>query len=198
MKRIVLATKNEGKVKEFKSIFDFDGIEIVSLNNLKYEGDIEETGITFEENALIKAKEISLMLNEIVISDDSGLEVLALNNEPGIYSARYAGDIHDDKLNNALLVKNLENVSDTSARYVCAIAIYNPNGSFRVVREECNGKIIRTPKGTNGFGYDPYFYFEDKKKTFAELSLSEKNEVSHRAKAIRRMKEEVNEDFSFK
>lgn len=186
MEEIIIATKNEGKKREFASILK--EYHIVSLNDLGYHDDIVEDGKTFKENAIIKASTIAKKYNKPVISDDSGLEVFSLNNEPGIYSARYAGDMHDDKLNNALLIKNLMNKENRDCRYVCAIALCYPDGRNIVVEDYCYGKIILTPKGNGGFGYDPYFYLEEYGKTMAELSLEEKNKISHRGKAIRKLR----------
>lgn len=197
MKKIILASHNLGKVREFKSMFDSKEITIVSLDEAGYDLDIEETGTTFAENALIKAKTIAEAMNMITIADDSGLEVYALNMAPGVYSARYAGG-HDDLKNNELLLKNLKGIENRKARYVCDICIYNPNGEYRIVSDTCEGIIIDTKRGSNGFGYDPYFYFPKINKTFAEISLEEKNLYSHRAKAIRKLKEIVNKDFTFK
>lgn len=197
MKTVVIATNNMNKVREFQSLFPKDGIEFKSLKELGYEKEIDETGSTFEENAVIKAKQVAKDLKLTAISDDSGLEVEALGNAPGIYSARYAGG-HDDARNNALLLKNLAGVENRKARYVCAVCICQPDGEYRVVRGVCEGKIIDEAKGQNGFGYDPYFYTEEFRMTFAELSLEQKNTVSHRAKALRAILEICNEDFSFK
>lgn len=197
MKTIVIATNNLNKVKEFKSIFNNDNIEFKSLKEIGYDKDIIEDGNTFKENALIKAKAVADDLNVIAISDDSGLEVEALNGAPGIFSARYAGG-HNDEDNNALLLKNLKGVENRKARYVCAICIYHPNGDYRVIEEYCYGKIIDDRRGVNGFGYDPYFYVSEFNKTLAEVTLEEKNTISHRAKAIRKILEICNEDFSFK
>ena len=197
MKKIVIATNNMHKVREFKSLFPNGDYEIMSLKDIGYNKEIIEDGKTFEENAIIKARQVSLDLNVIAISDDSGLEVKALNNEPGIYSARYASG-HDDEENNKLLLKKLKGVEDRKARYVCAICVYHPDNTYRVVTETCEGLIIDERRGTNGFGYNPYFYIEQFQKTFAEVSLEQKNTISHRAKALRKIKEICNEDFSFK
>lgn len=194
---IVIATNNQNKVREFKSLFQNSNVEFKTLKELNYTKEIVEDGLTFKENALIKAKTVAKDLNLVTISDDSGLEVEALNNEPGIYSARYAGT-HNDYDNNKLLLKNLKGIKNRKARYVCAICVYHPKGDYRIVEETCNGIIIDDARGENGFGYDPYFYFEEFNKTFAEISLEEKNEVSHRSKALRSLKEILNEDFSFK
>lgn len=197
MKTIVIATNNQNKVREFKSLFPNQNIEFKTLKELGYTKEIKENGNTFEENAILKAKQVALDLGITAISDDSGLEVEALNNEPGIYSARYAGG-HDDTANNALLIKNLQGVENRNARYVCAICVYHPDGEYRTIVEDCRGRIIEDAKGENGFGYDPYFYVEEFGKTFAEVSIDQKNTISHRAKALRKIMDICNEDFSFK
>ena len=193
--RIVVATNNQGKLKEFRSIFV--NHEVLGLKDLNYQKEIIEEGNTFEENALKKAKQVSKDLNTIAIADDSGLEVEALNNEPGIYSARYSKE-QTDEANNKLLIKNLKNKENRNAQYVCAICIYYPNDEYLIVKDTCKGKIIDEPHGTNGFGYDPYFYSYDCNKTFAEITLEEKNKYSHRAKALRKLGEMINEDLSIK
>ncbi len=195
MKKIVFATNNINKVKEFKSLFNNKDLEFLTLKEINYDKEIIEDGTTFEENALIKARQVSRDLNCIAISDDSGLEVRALNYAPGIYSARYAGT-HNDEDNNSLLIKNLKGIKDRYARYVCAICVYFPNGLYLISKEICEGEIIDERKGTNGFGYDPYFYFKEFKKTFAEIPLETKNLVSHRAKAIRKLRGMLDEDFN--
>lgn len=193
--KIVIATNNKNKVREFKSLFK--NIEFLSLSDINYTKEIIEDGKTFEENALIKARQIAKELGVIAISDDSGLEVDALNGAPGIYSARYAGG-HNDEDNNKLLLKNLEGVKNRKARYVCAICVCQPNLDYRIVRGTVEGRIIDERRGSEGFGYDPYFYVDEFKKTFAEVSLEQKNTISHRARALRKIKEILNEDFSFK
>ena len=186
MKMVVIATNNKNKVREFKSILNTNKIEFKTLSEIGYDKDIVEDGKSFKENAIIKARTIALELNTIAISDDSGLECLGLNNEPGIYSARYAGT-HNDDDNNKLLIKNLQNVSDRRARYVCAICLYHPNGDYRVVEGVVDGEIIDTPRGENGFGYDPIFYYPPLHKTSAMMTLEEKNKYSHRAKALKKL-----------
>lgn len=193
--KIVIATNNKNKVREFKSLFK--NVEFLSLSDINYTKEIIEDGKTFEENALIKARQIAKELGVIAISDDSGLEVDALNGAPGIYSARYAGG-HNDEDNNKLLLKNLEGVKNRKARYVCAICVCHPNLDYRIVRGTVEGRIIDERRGSEGFGYDPYFYVDEFKKTFAEVSLEQKNTISHRARALRKIKEILNEDFSFK
>lgn len=197
LKTVVIATNNKNKVREFKSLLGNDNIEFKTLNEIGYDKEIIEDGNTFEENAYIKASQVAKDLGVIAISDDSGLEVEALNNAPGIYSARYAGT-HNDEDNNALLIKNLKGIENRNARYACAICICYPDGNYKTVIEYCNGQIIDDRRGTNGFGYDPYFYIPEFGKTFAEVPLEKKNTISHRAKAIRHLKELLNEDFSLK
>lgn len=198
MVKVILATNNQNKVREFRSLFNSDEIELLSLKDIGFTGEIDETGSTFAENAFIKASTIAKMYNTIAISDDSGLEVEALGWAPGIYSARFAGVEHSDESNNALLVQKLKNVNNKKARYVCAICICKPDMDFRIAEGKCYGEIILEPKGENGFGYDPYFYFPELKKTFAEISLDEKNKYSHRAKALRRVCEVCDENLNFK
>ena len=195
MSMVVIATNNKNKVREFKSIINNPNIEFKTLSEIGYTEDIIEDGNSFIENALIKARKVSKDLGVIAIADDSGLEVRALNWAPGIYSARYAGT-HNDEDNNALLIKNLKGVKDRYARYACAIAVCYPNGDELTEIAYCEGEIIDERRGTNGFGYDPYFYVEKFGKTLAEVSLEEKNTISHRSKALRQIKERINEDFS--
>lgn len=195
MSVIVLATKNKDKLKEFQNLFPNQTFK--SLLELAPEEEIEETGASFVENAILKAKTIALKYHVTVLADDSGLEVEALNGAPGIYSARYAVP-HNDQANNALLIQNLKGKRNRRARYVCALCVCHATGEYRTIVESCEGQILESPRGQNGFGYDPYFYVESFQKTFAELSLEQKNQISHRAKAIRRLKELCNEDFSFK
>ncbi|MGM9969041.1 MAG: XTP/dITP diphosphatase [Anaeroplasma sp.] len=194
---IILATNNKNKVREIKSVFNNDMILFKTLDEIGFNEEIDETGKSFVENAIIKAKYISKKYKAIALSDDSGLEVKALNNEPGIYSARYAGT-HNDEDNNQLLLKNLQGIEERDARYVCAICVYYPDDTYLTTEEYCYGKIIDDRRGKNGFGYDPYFYVEEFGKTLAEVSLDDKNRISHRAKALRALKEKLNEDFSIK
>lgn len=195
MRKIVIATKNQGKLKEFKSLFSEKKYSILGLEDIHYDKNIIEDGQSFKENAMIKAKQVGEELGMITISDDSGLEVFSLNNEPGIYSARYAG-IHDDNANNQLLLERIKDKKDKGCRYVCAIAIYFPHKEMKVVEEYCYGEITLKAKGQNGFGYDPYFLLPEYQKTMAEISLYEKNKISHRAKALRKLQEVLNEDFT--
>ena len=188
MKQVVIATKNKGKAKDFEALFGPFGYEVVTMFEVAPEVEIEETGTTFEENAILKAETLAKMLGQIVIADDSGLAIDALNGEPGVYSARYAGD-HDDEAN---MVKVLENMKDVpedqrTARFCCALAIAGPNMETKTVFGTCEGMIAHEKKGTNGFGYDPIFYVPALEKHMAELSAEEKGAISHRGNAIRKL-----------
>ena len=181
--KIIAATKNKNKRREFGEILK--GFEIISQEEAGVDIDVEETGTTFEENSMLKAKAIFEATGITAIADDSGLCVDALGGEPGIYSARYGGEGLDDKGRTALLLKNMENVPDEkrSARFVCVITLVGNEGII-TARGECEGKIDYSPKGENGFGYDPVFFVEQFGKTMAEVSPEEKNAISHRGKAL--------------
>ena len=189
--KIIAATQNKNKVREFGEILS--GFEILTEKDAGVDIDVEETGTTFEENSMLKAKAVFAATGLPSIADDSGLEVDALGGEPGIYSARYGGAGLDDEGRVRLLLKNMENVadSDRTARFVCAITYIDSDGVI-TVRGECEGVITRAPRGQNGFGYDPVFYIESLGKTTAELPADEKNAVSHRGKALRLLKEKLN------
>ena len=187
--RIVFATGNAGKIKEIRMIMEDTGLEVVSMKDAGIKADIEENGKTYEENALIKARAVAAFTKDIVMADDSGLEIDALNKEPGIYSARYLGEDTPYSIKNANLIQRLEGVPEEkrTARFVCAIAAVLPDGT----RATIEGRIGYEEKGTNGFGYDPIFYVPEFGKTTAELTEEEKNQVSHRGKALELMKEEL-------
>jgi XTP/dITP diphosphohydrolase len=196
-KKIIFATGNAGKMKEIKAVFsDFDG-EILSMKEAGVDCDIEENGTSFEENALIKAKAIWERTGAIVLADDSGLEVDYLNKEPGIYSARYLGEDTPYDVKNKIIMERLEGVpkEQRTARFVCAIAAVLPDGSEKTVRQTIEGYIGYEQKGENGFGYDPIFVVPEYEKTTAELTMEEKNAISHRGKALRAMKEELKGDI---
>lgn len=193
MSTIVVATSNLGKLKEFKDLFQED--EILSLVDIGYHKEILETGTTFEENALLKAKQVSVDTGHIVLADDSGLEVDALGGAPGVYSARYSLE-RTTEGNNKKLIQELSGISNRSAQFVCVLCLYFPDGRYILARGECKGNITYEPSGTNGFGYDPYFYLEEYQKTMAELPLSIKNRISHRAIAKQKLLEKIYEDFS--
>lgn len=193
---IVIASNNKNKIREFKKIFENTNFNVLSIAEVGIDLDVEETGKTFEENALIKAKAFSEALNMPAIADDSGLCVDALDGAPGVYSARFAGDGHDDLKNNEKLMSLMKDKENRKARYVCAICFYNQNGKYIVVSDVCEGLITDEPKGNNGFGYDPYFYVSEFNKTMAELTLDEKNTISHRSKALEKFKREYEKTFS--
>ena len=187
--KIVLASRNAHKIKElyaFLSPID-PSIEILSLDDIGFVGDIEENGTTFEENALIKAQTVADM-GYIGIADDSGLAVDALDGAPGVYSARYAGGHGDDHANNMLLLEHIKDVPDErrTAQFVSVIACAFPGGSHApiVCRGECPGTILHAYRGNGGFGYDPLFYYAPFDKTYAEMTPEEKNQISHRANAM--------------
>lgn len=182
--KVLLASNNGHKIKEIKEILG-DFFDVVSLREAGVESDPEETGATFEENARIKAVAGMKASGMPCIADDSGLEVFALDGLPGVMSARYAGGHGDDSANNEKLLRELENASDRSARYVCVICMAFPNGHEIVARGECRGTILKEARGEGGFGYDPLFFFPQFGKTFAEITAEEKNEVSHRKAALR-------------
>ena len=182
--KVLLASNNGHKIKEIKEILG-DFFDVVSLREAGVESDPEETGATFEENARIKAVAGMKASGMPCIADDSGLEVFALDGLQGVMSARYAGGHGDDSANNEKLLRELENASDRSARYVCVICMAFPNGHEIVARGECRGTILKEARGEGGFGYDPLFFFPQFGKTFAEITAEEKNEVSHRKAALR-------------
>ena len=185
--RIVLASRNKHKIGELQALLEryIPSIEVLSLDDIGFEGEIVEDGSTFEENAMIKARAIADM-GYIGLGDDSGLCVDALDGEPGIFSARYAGEHGDDAANNTLLLKNLSDKADRRARFVCVIACAFPNNEKQalICRGETEGVIIDEYRGNAGFGYDPLFYYEPMKKTYAEMTADEKNTISHRGRAM--------------
>ncbi len=185
MLNIVIASNNLNKIKEIKKIYP--NINFQSLKELNILDEAVEDGLTFKENSYKKANYIAKKYNVIALADDSGLCVKALNGKPGVKSARYASD-HDDLANNLKLVKNMQNKKNMKAYYACAITICLPNGKSYIKEKKCYGKIVLTPSGDNGFGYDPYFYIPKLHKTMASITLEEKNLISHRAKALRSLK----------
>ena len=185
--KIVFASANKNKIREVQVLMSEllgDDVEVLSLADIGYFDDIEETGETFEENALIKAR-VAAGFGYIGIADDSGLAVDALNGAPGVYSARYCGYHGSDEENNAKLLRELEGFSDRSAAYVCAIACAFPDGREPIVTKgDVRGEILTSPRGNGGFGYDPLFWYDPYGSTFAEITPEQKNAISHRAKAI--------------
>lgn len=197
-KRIIFATGNQNKMKEIKMILSDLGMEIISMKEAGIDVDVEENGTTFEENALIKARAIAKCLpSDIILADDSGLEIDYLNKEPGIYSARYAGKDTSYDLKNQMLIDRLDGVPDEkrTARFVCAIAAVFPDGTEEVVREAMEGRIGYKIAGANGFGYDPIFYLPEFGMTSAEITPEQKNEVSHRGKALRSMRKVMEKKY---
>lgn len=193
IEKMIFATGNEGKLREIRMILGDLGAEILSLKEAGIQADVEENGTTFEENAVIKATEIMKLTGQIVLADDSGLEVDALNKEPGIYSARYMGHDTSYHIKNQNIIDRLEGKTgeERNARFVCAIAAAFPDGRVITSRATMEGQIGYEEKGTNGFGYDPIFYLPDHHCYSGELPLEEKNRLSHRGKALRMMKEEL-------
>ncbi len=189
---IVLSTRNQGKISEFRQMAKGFEIELKGLNDFGPIPEVEEDGRTFEENALKKARFTARVLGLPAIADDSGLVVKALGGEPGIYSARYSGKNATDEDNNAKLVKKIQNIKERDAQFMCVIAIAVPRGPALIYTGTCNGIILDRPAGSNGFGYDPLFYYPPLKKTFAEMSPEEKNLVSHRGRAMTEIKDEFN------
>ncbi len=197
-KRIIFATGNQNKMKEIKMILSDLGMEILSMKEAGIDVDVEENGTTFEENALIKARAIAERLpSDIILADDSGLEIDYLNKEPGIYSARYAGKDTSYDIKNQMLIDRLEGVPDEkrTARFVCAIAAVFPDGTEEVVCEAMEGRIGYKIAGANGFGYDPIFYLPEFGMTSAEITPEQKNEVSHRGKALRSMRKVMEKKY---
>lgn len=195
MSRIVFATGNEGKMREIRDILADMETEVISMKEVGICADIEENGATFEENAVIKAQAIAAMTNDIVLADDSGLEVDYLNKEPGIYSARYLGEDTPYAIKNQAILERLEGVPKElrSARFVCAIAAVLPDKEVIVVRETIEGYIGFEVAGCNGFGYDPIFYMDELGCSTAEIPEEEKNLISHRGKALSAMREKLME-----
>lgn len=197
MKKIVIATKNSGKLKEIKTALKNFPIESFSLADFENIPDVVEDGKTFEENARIKAKYFSEKTGLACIADDSGLEVDALNGAPGVFSARFSGCHASDGKNNEKLLKELEknHIEESAADYRCALCFYDTNGEEILTSGIVKGTIKKIPKGSGGFGYDPYFYIDDK-KTMAELTAEEKDSVSHRGEALRQMVPKLKERLS--
>ncbi|WP_239254770.1 XTP/dITP diphosphatase [Listeria ilorinensis] len=193
MKQLVIATANPGKAKEFEEMLAPYGITIKTLADFPEIGEIEETGTTFAENAALKAETVAKQIGEVVIADDSGLMVDALDGAPGIYSARYAGEAHNDAKNNEKLLNDLQNVVEEArtAKFHCTLAVSSPTGQTDFYTGEVKGIIATAPSGSNGFGYDPLFYLPEYGTTMANLSPEEKNKISHRANALKRLAENI-------
>lgn len=187
--KVFIATGNKKKIDEIKPLLkDFEVLSIADGINIP---EVEENSDTFEGNSQKKALEIARFLNMVAIADDSGLMVDALEGEPGVYSARYAGENANDSDNNKKLIQNLKGIGNRKAKFVSVISVAKPNGEVHSFRGEVEGLILDEARGNSGFGYDPYFYYVAYGKTFAELELSEKNAISHRARALSKMKKEI-------
>lgn len=182
--KFVLATQNPGKLREMSSILSGFGVEVVSPAELGISVEVEETGETFAENAMLKAKAVCAAAKLPAIADDSGLCVDALNGGPGVYSARYGGEGLDDAGRCALLLNSMRGQTTRSAHFTCAIACVFPDGKELTAEGRCDGAIAFAPMGTDGFGYDPVFLLPEKAKTFAQLTGAEKSALSHRGRAL--------------
>jgi len=189
-KKIIFATGNEGKIKEIKMIFEDTQWEVLSMKDVGIQVDVEENGNSFEENAIIKAKAIAKYCKEIVLADDSGLVVDALNGEPGIYSARYMGEDTSYVIKNENILDRMKDFKGEkrSARFICAVAAAFPDGQVITTQGVMEGEIAQCSSGENGFGYDPIFYLPQYQSTSAELDPKIKNQISHRGKALEEMK----------
>lgn len=200
--RLIAATRNRGKLEEIAQILEQFPFNVVSMAEAGVADDIEETGSSFEENALIKAKKVweAMGTGEIVLADDSGLEVDYLDGAPGVYSARYAGEGASDADRNRKLLGVLAGVpaDKRSARFVCAIAMVFPDGNDLIVRGTCEGMIAFEPAGTNGFGYDPLFYVPSVGATIAQMDAETKNKISHRGNALRQLAERLKQIWNIK
>lgn len=195
---IILATNNKSKVKEISEMMSGSDITFESLADAGINVEVEETGTTFEENALLKAREICKLSGKPTISDDSGLEIDALDGAPGIYSSRFMGEDTSYDIKNNALIEKLENVADPdkTARFRCCMALVLPDGREFVTEGAMEGIIAREPKGINGFGYDPILFIPEYNRTSAELSSEEKNNISHRGEALRKMIEVIKKELN--
>lgn len=189
--RAVLASKNEKKLRELQDILSGQGVEVILQSEAGVDIEVEETGQTFEENAILKAEAVRDQTGMISISDDSGLMVDALDGAPGVYSARYGGEGLDDTARFQLLLRNMEGKTDRNCRFVSVICCAFPNGDRILARGECPGVLLSEARGEGGFGYDPVFYVPEKGKAMAELTKEEKNQISHRGNALRVFQEEL-------
>lgn len=189
MSTYLLASNNAGKLREFREIFTED--TILSLKDVSLEIEVEEDGTTFEENAVKKALEVAKISGMTAIADDSGLCVDALDGAPGVYSARYAGEDATDRERIEKLLEELKDKTDRTARFVSVVALCTPDGETVTAYGECEGTILYEPLGDGGFGYDPVFHVKEFDKTFGQLTGEEKNSISHRGRAIRKLKEKL-------
>lgn len=190
--KLAIATNNAHKLSEIRAILGDSFEQLLSLKDLGIDVDVEETGTTLEENALLKARTICKLCKLPTLADDTGLMVDALDGAPGVYSARYAGEAHNDANNRALLLKNLEGKTSRRAHFSTVIAICYPNGDFITANGRVEGSILHEERGNEGFGYDSLFYIDELGKTFAQATPEEKNSVSHRGRALHAMLEKLN------
>jgi XTP/dITP diphosphohydrolase len=188
--KVVLATRNHGKLADVRHLLAGLPLELVAAVDLDLP-DVEETGTTFVENALLKAREVARLTGLPALADDSGLEVDALGGAPGVYSARYAGEPKSDARNNQKLLAALAGVTQRSARFKSVVAFVSPGGAEVIGEGSCEGEILAAPRGTGGFGYDPLFFSHDLGKTFAEATLAEKGTASHRARAMKALRDRL-------
>jgi XTP/dITP diphosphohydrolase len=194
VKEIIIATKNPGKAKEFEALLTPMGFRVQSLLDYPDSIDVEETGTSFKENAILKAEAISKYYQRMTIADDSGLAIDYLGGKPGIFSARYGGPAKDDQANIKKVLEDLSEVNaleDRSARFICALALSIPDQKTKTVEGTCEGYIAKEPQGENGFGYDPIFIVKDRDETMANLPKEEKNRISHRADALKKLMEVI-------
>ncbi len=195
MKNIIIATGNKGKAKEFESLFNPLGYQVLTLADLEGAEEVEETGKTFEENAVLKAESLCQQFQTMVIADDSGLMIDALDGRPGVFSARYAGEAKDDEANMDKVLEELRDVPEEkrTARFYCALAVAIPNKETITFSGTVEGRIATERQGEYGFGYDPIFYVPSLQKMMAQLEPQEKNAISHRANALRKLKEQLSQ-----
>ncbi|WP_203361568.1 XTP/dITP diphosphatase [Bacillus sp. REN10] len=193
MDAVIIATKNKGKAKEFAEMFASFGLDVETLLDHPEFADIEETGETFEENAILKAEAICKLTGRLVIADDSGLIIDALDGRPGVYSARYAGEEKSDEANIQKVLDELRDIPNEkrTARFYCALAIAMPGKETTTVAGTCEGRMTKEKQGTNGFGYDPIFYVERFGATMADLAPETKNSISHRGQALKKLREQL-------
>jgi XTP/dITP diphosphohydrolase len=196
IRKLVVASKNRKKIREIKSIMEEAGYSVISMEEAGGDMEVVEDGKTFEENSFKKAFEVMKATGEITLADDSGLEVDALDGQPGVFSARFSGEGATDEKNNSKLLEMMKDVpaGDRKARFVCAATVVFPDLTYFTVRGECEGEILFEPRGSGGFGYDPLFYIPLYQKTFAEIEPEIKNSISHRAKALSKVKQLLMDD----
>ena len=195
--RIIFATGNEGKMREIRQILAAPEIEVFSMKEEGIKTDVEENGTTFEENAVLKAKAVAELTDAVVLADDSGLEIDCLGGEPGVYSARYLGEDTSYRIKNARILERMQNVpeEERTARFVCVIAAVLPDGRTITARGVMEGIIGYEERGEGGFGYDPIFFLPEYGCSTAELTMEQKNAVSHRGKALRLIKEKLQKEL---